>query len=90
MQFSGSKGDMCAEARKLLADGANFDDTLAAYRGEMRCLTGKVGWFAARTIKETGKRGLRYVRWMPFPDTRRRAQTPKSPSGATPAPSRER
>jgi hypothetical protein len=79
MEFVGSKGDMCAEARRLLVLGADPDDTLAAYRGEMRCLTGRVGWFAARTIRETAGDGPRYVRWKPFAGATWRAQTPKSP-----------
>jgi hypothetical protein len=75
MEFVGSKGDMGAEARKLLANGAHPDDTLAAYRGEMRCLTGRVGWFAKRRILETGPR---YARWMPFAGATWRSGTAKS------------
>jgi hypothetical protein len=78
IQFSDAPRGACPYARELLAKGADPDHTLALYRGEMRCLTGKVGWFAKRTIEESGKVGPRYARWRPFPSLRGLAQEPES------------
>lgn len=68
IQISGSKVDECGIARRLLAEGADRDDMMTTYRGETPCLTGKVGWFAARRVLETDKEGPRFVKWAPFPD----------------------
>jgi hypothetical protein len=66
IQIAGSKVDECGIARKLLTNGAQPDDTMTTYRGEMRCLTGKVGWFAKQVVRETAKEGPYFVRWRPF------------------------
>jgi hypothetical protein len=50
VQLSDAPRGACPYARELLAKGADPDDTLALYRSEMRCLTGKVGWFADREL----------------------------------------
>jgi hypothetical protein len=68
-------------ARKLIAEGkAERGDTLMTMRGEMRCLTGSVGWFADHTVREDSVTSPTFVKWRPFPDTRRRALAAKSAS----------
>jgi hypothetical protein len=76
IQVSGSKVDECGIARRLLAEGADQDDTMTTYRGETPCLTGKVGWFAAHTVRETAADGPRFVRWKPFADATGRLGRP--------------
>jgi len=55
-----------AAARWLLANGkAERTDTLRTFHDGMPCLHGRVGWFADRTVNETGT--PRHVKWSAMP-----------------------
>jgi hypothetical protein len=57
----------CSAARWLLEHGkAERSDTLRTYRGQWRSLWGSVGWFADRTVSETGT--PHHVKWAPMPE----------------------
>jgi hypothetical protein len=77
-----SDSPIYSAARWLLANGhASPDDTVATYRGETLCTSGKAGGLARWTIQEGERRGLRMVRYMPF------ASAPVAPnSGKSPVP----
>lgn len=80
-QFEFGETAPCDLARKLLAEGADRSDRLQMLRDGKPVLTGGVGWFAERTIRENAKEGPRYVKWRPFPEVRRRPGAASSPSG---------
>lgn len=53
----------CAECRRLLAAGiAEREDFVEFYRGEMKCLSGNVDWFADRTVKDGHDGTPRFVK----------------------------
>src|SRR6516162_759112 len=60
----------CSAARRLVELGlADRADTLETYRGDQRCMTGRIGWFADRRAVEGGGAGTpRFVKWRPPPD----------------------
>jgi hypothetical protein len=72
----------CSAARFLVDYGlASRDDILRAYRGSSPCMSGLIGWFADRRVKEDGKDGTpRFVKWTPnpFAELPRMAQKPAS------------
>ena len=60
----------CSAARYLVDNGlAARGDTLRTYRGDERCMSGSVGWFADRRVDEgDGKDGTpRFAKWRPNP-----------------------
>jgi hypothetical protein len=60
----------CAAARWLIANAhAAEGDTMTTWRGGMPCLSGRVGWFSVRTVRENKNSGPTYARWIPFPTT---------------------
>jgi hypothetical protein len=76
MELRFETDDPCGLARKLLAEGhAHRLDRLVTMRGEMRCLSGPVGWFADRTVRENARESPFFTKWRPFPDVRRRQGT---------------
>ena len=62
--------DACANARELLADGADPDTKLEFMRGDVVCLRGTVRAFASRKFTEQGRRGPRHVRYDPVEEQR--------------------
>ena len=71
-------------ARYLLDNGlASRDDTLQTYHGDDKRLRGGIGWLADRTVREDAKTSPTFVKWKPFPDARRRAQTAKKRRGVS-------
>ena len=61
------KDPECSAARRLLERGlAERDDRLRTYRGEKLCLSGSVGWYADRQVRENDQ-GMFFVKWKPFP-----------------------
>jgi hypothetical protein len=66
-----------AEARKLLAAGADSADLIETWRNAKLSMSGIVGQCAKLTVSEDkhGKRAMRLVRWMPFPADRYRPET---------------
>jgi hypothetical protein len=82
-RFEFSEGAPSNLARKLIAEGkADRSDRLMMLRDSKPILSGGVGWFADRTIREDAKVGPVYVKWRPFPDARRHARTPLNGSEA--------
>lgn len=82
-QFELREGAPCSLARKLIAEGkADRTDRLIMLHDGRPALSGAVGWFADRRIKETTTVGPRYVKWVPIPDARRQALRAKSTSQA--------
>ena len=68
------KNPECSAARFLLDRGlADREDMLASYLGGRHALTGRVGWFADRTVDEGGK--IRFAKWKPHPGVPRREKT---------------
>jgi hypothetical protein len=65
----------CSAARWLLDHGkATRDDTLRTLRrfqsGDFPSMTGRLGWFADRTVTESDSQGgtPRFVKWRPMPE----------------------
>jgi hypothetical protein len=72
----------CSAARYLVDNGlASREDTLQIYHGDDPQFRGQVGWLAKRMVREDDTTSPTFVKWKPFPDARRRAQTPKKPRG---------
>lgn len=68
-------------ARWLIDNGkADRADTLQFYRGDDPALRGQAGWLADRKVREDDKHSPTFVKWAPFPVTRRPPRTPKSDS----------
>jgi hypothetical protein len=61
----------CSAARQLLSEGiAHINDTLETFSGDKRRMTGRVGWFAVRTVREDAGTGTpRFVKWIPRPES---------------------
>jgi hypothetical protein len=59
----------CSAARWLVDNGlASREDVLRTYRGDKPCMSGSVGWFADRRVKEDGRDGTpRFLKWTPNP-----------------------
>lgn len=68
-------------ARWLIEHGkAVREDTLQFYYGEDARLRAQAGWLADRRVKETEKLSPTFVKWEPFPVTRRPPRTAKKRS----------
>ena len=63
------EGPECSAARWLFDNGlASREDALQTYRGAQRCMSGSVGWFADRRVKQDDRDGTpRFARWHPHP-----------------------
>jgi hypothetical protein len=70
-------------ARWLIEHGrAAKEDTLQFYRGDDPAFRGQVGWLADRAVREDANHSPTFVKWRPFPVTRRLPRTPKKRSEA--------
>jgi hypothetical protein len=59
-----SSEPLFAAARHLLREGlADPEDTLSTYRGDMRCMSGKVGVAAGLTVYEHPHGGIGYRKY---------------------------
>ena len=77
------KDPECSAARWLLANHvwASRRDVLRVCRGGVCCMTGSVGWFADRLVKETEKISPRFIKWQPFPGAPYRPGTASNAAG---------
>jgi hypothetical protein len=81
-----SDAPIFAAARWLLANNAAWpEDTVATYRGETLCISGKAGELAKWTVceRDNGKPSLELARYRPFP-IRGKAQIPASQPSPVP------
>jgi hypothetical protein len=82
-----SNSPIFAAARRLLANNAAWpDDTVATYRGEALCMSGKAGELAKWTVKERDKGRLSLEPWCAFPGTAQIPSSPPSAEGRVPEP----
>jgi hypothetical protein len=86
-----SDSPIYSAARWLIGNGhASPDDTVATYRGETLCMSGKAGELAKWTVQEGDRRGLRMVRYVPFACAPVASNSGKSPDPNSPVLSHER
>ena len=62
------KDPECSAARYLLDKGlASGEDVLHTWLGDRIGMSGRVGWFAERRVRETETLSPTFVKWTPFP-----------------------
>lgn len=62
---AGKNVKLAAEARRLLAGGADPGDRIEGWRGDMLCLSGNVGALADRSLRESDS-GLPTFAWVKY------------------------
>jgi len=69
-------GDEFAHARRMLAAGTvQRGDRLIYTRSGKDAIYAPAGWWADHMVREDAARGPEFVRWKPFPMSRRRPET---------------